>query len=97
MQLRSVRQAAEDGGIGLKGVKIKIDRDPEHVGEGFPYLGSTSDTPKSQVTSLSVNQPKQIISDSDGSLQGQDVFFGFVRDSAVRSRLSIVSHSSIIF
>ncbi|ODB85941.1 hypothetical protein A3194_12600 [Candidatus Thiodiazotropha endoloripes] len=43
MQMRYVSQTAEEGGIGLQGVKVRIDRNPEHVGEGFPYLASTSD------------------------------------------------------
>ena len=34
MQMREVKAAAEQAGVGLKGIKVKIDRDPDLVGRG---------------------------------------------------------------
>ena len=46
MQMRYVKQAAQEGGVGLKGVKIRIDRDPEKASENFYFLASTADNGK---------------------------------------------------
>jgi YD repeat-containing protein len=42
MQLRYVEQAAAEGGVGLQGVKIKIERNPELAAPEFPFLATTS-------------------------------------------------------
>ncbi|MGF6930329.1 RHS repeat-associated protein [Chitinophaga sp. W2I13] len=40
MRLKEVRKVAQEAGVGLKGVKIKIDRDASKMASGFPYLAS---------------------------------------------------------
>jgi cell division protein ZapA (FtsZ GTPase activity inhibitor) len=40
MQLRNVKKIADEAGIGLDGIKVKIDRNPELIGSG--YCGYTS-------------------------------------------------------
>ncbi|WP_420998524.1 hypothetical protein ACKI2N_032120 [Cupriavidus sp. 30B13] len=35
MQMRYVEQAAEDGGVGLQGVKVRIVRDPDLIGKNL--------------------------------------------------------------
>ncbi len=40
MRLKDVKNAAGKAGVGLKGVKIKIDRDVEKIAAEFPYLAS---------------------------------------------------------
>ncbi len=40
MRLKDVKNAAERAGVGLKGVRLRIDRDVEKMADGFPYLAS---------------------------------------------------------
>ncbi|OMP75147.1 hypothetical protein BW716_31605 [[Flexibacter] sp. ATCC 35208] len=43
MRLKDVKSVAERAGVGLKGIKIKIDRDFEKMASNFPYVASAQD------------------------------------------------------
>ncbi len=44
MQKKAVKNIADEAGIGLDGIKIKIRRDPEMLDPNFPFVGNTPDS-----------------------------------------------------
>ena len=59
MQMRQVRSFANSAGIGLKGIKIKIVRNPELVGKG--YYGSATDARTLYLYPEAFSSPEQLV------------------------------------